>query len=129
MNKIKVYQAENEPVLGYKKGSKERQDVEKTYNQMFKSKVDVPIYIGGKEILTEIRKDILPPHDHQNIVGTFSQASEKHVNDAINNLIENKNDWSNTPWERRCEIFLKAADLLSKKVQGYNYCWHYDRSI
>ena len=118
MNKIKVYQAENEPVLGYKKGSKERQDVEKTYNQMFNSKVDVPIYIGGKEILTENRKDILPPHDHKNIVGTFSQASEKHVNDAINNLIENKNDWSNTPWERRCEIFLKAADLLSKEYRA-----------
>jgi len=118
MNKIKVYQAENEPVLGYKKGSKERQNVEKTYNQMFNSKVDVPIYIGGKEILTENRKDILPPHDHKNIVGTFSQASEKHVNDAINNLIENKNDWSNTPWERRCEIFLKAADLLSKKYRS-----------
>ena len=118
MNKIKVYQAENEPVLGYKKGSKERQNVEKTYNQMFNSKVDVPIYIGGKEILTENRKDIFPPHDHKNIVGTFSQASEKHVNDAINNLIENKNDWSNTPWERRCEIFLKAADLLSKKYRA-----------
>ena len=118
MNKIKVYQAENEPVLGYKKGSKERQNVEKTYNHMFNSKVDVPIYIGGKEILTENRKDILPPHDHKNIVGTFSQASEKHVNDAINNLIENKNDWSNTPWERRCEIFLKAADLLSKKYRA-----------
>ena len=118
MNNIKVYQAENEPVLGYKKGSKERQNVEKTYNQMFNSKVDVPIYIGGKEILTESRKDILPPHDHKNIVGTFSQASEKHVNDAINNLIENKNDWSNTPWERRCEIFLKAADLLSKEYRA-----------
>ena len=118
MNKIKVYQAENEPVLGYKKGSKERQNVEKTYNQMFNSKVDVPIYIGGKEILTENRKDILPPHDHKNIVGTFSQASEKHVNDAINNLIENKNDWSNTTWERRCEIFLKAADLLSKEYRA-----------
>ena len=118
MNKIKVYQAENEPVLGYKKGSKERQNVEKTYNQMFNSKVDVPIYIGGKEILTENRKDILPPHDHKNIVGTFSQASEKHVNDAINNLIENKNDWSNTPWEKRCEIFLKAADLLSKEYRA-----------
>ena len=118
MNKIKVYQAENEPVLGYKKGSKERQNVEKTYNQMFNSKVDVPIYIGGKEILTESRKNILPPHDHKNIVGTFSQASEKHVNDAINNLIENKNDWSNTPWEKRCEIFLKAADLLSKEYRA-----------
>jgi 1-pyrroline-5-carboxylate dehydrogenase len=118
MNKIKIYKAENEPVLGYHKGSKERLDVEKTYNQMFNSKVDVPLYIGSEEILTESRKDILPPHDHKNIVGTFSQASEKHVNDAIENLIQNKSSWSNTPWEKRCDIFLKAADLLSDKYRA-----------
>ena len=118
MNKIKIYKAENEPVLGYHKGSKERLDVEKTYNQMFNSKVDVPLYIGSEEILTESRKDILPPHDHKNIVGTFSQASEKHVNDAIENLIQNKSSWSNTPWEKRCDIFLKTADLLSDKYRA-----------
>ena len=118
MNKIKIYKAENEPVLGYHKGSKERLDVEKTYNQMFNSKIDVPLYIGSEEILTESRKDILPPHDHKNIVGTFSQASEKHVNDAIENLIQNKSSWSNTPWEKRCDIFLKAADLLSDEYRA-----------
>ena len=118
MNKIKIYKAENEPVLGYHKGSKERLNVEKTYNQMFNSKVDVPLYIGSEEILTESRKDILPPHDHKNIVGTFSQASEKHVNDAIENLIQNKSSWSNTPWEKRCDIFLKAADLLADEYRA-----------
>ena len=29
MNKVKQYKAENEPVLGYKAGSKERNNVEK----------------------------------------------------------------------------------------------------
>jgi 1-pyrroline-5-carboxylate dehydrogenase len=118
MKKIKVYKAENEPVLGYKKGSEERANVEKTYNEMFNSKVDVPLYIGSERILTDSRKDILPPHDHKNIVGTFSQASQKHVNEAIENLIENKSSWSNTPWEKRCEIFLKAADLLSNEYRA-----------
>tara|TARA_A200000113_G_C8850519_1_gene350068 strand:+ start:200 stop:1819 length:1620 start_codon:yes stop_codon:yes gene_type:complete len=118
MNKVKQYKAENEPVLGYKAGSKERNNVEKTYNDMFNSKVDVPLYIGGKEILTEKRKNILPPHDHKNIVGTYSQADENHVQDAIENLIENKESWSNTPWEKRCEIFLKAADLLSNEYRA-----------
>ena len=118
MKKIKVYKAENEPVLGYKKGSEERANVEKTYNEMFNSKVDVPLYIGSERILTESKKDILPPHDHKNIVGTFSLASQKHVNEAIENLIENKSSWSNTPWEKRCEIFLKAADLLSNEYRA-----------
>ena len=90
MNKIKFTKQKTNLFSGYHKGSKERLDVEKTYNQMFNSKIDVPLYIGSEEILTESRKDILPPHDHKNIVGTFSQASEKHVNDAIENLIQNK---------------------------------------
>ena len=118
MNKVKIYEAENEPVLGYKKGSKERLNVEKTYNEMFNSKVDIPLYIGSEEILTNDRKNILPPHDHKNIVGTYSQANENHVNDAIKNLLDNKKSWSETPWEKRCEIFLKAADLISKDYRA-----------
>ena len=118
MNKVKLYKAENEPVLGYKLGSEERKNVEKTYNEMFSSKIDIPLYIGGKELLTEKRKNILPPHDHKNIVGTFSQANENHVQDAIENLIENKESWSNTPWNQRCEIFLKAADLLANEYRA-----------
>ena len=118
MNKVKIYEAENEPVLGYKKGSKERLNVEKTYNEMFNSKVDIPLYIGSEEILTNDRKNIHPPHDHKNIVGTYSQSNENHVNDAIKNLLENKKSWSETPWEKRCEIFLKAADLISKDYRA-----------
>ena len=118
MNTIKVYKAKNEPVLGYQKGSVERLNVENTYNQMFNSKVDVPLYIGEEEILTEERKNILPPHDHKNIVGTYSQATKKHVNDAIENLIQNKSSWSNTPWKKRCDIFLKAADLLANEYRA-----------
>ena len=118
MKKVKIYKAENEPVLGYKKGSEERKNIERTYNKMFNSKVDVPLYIGKDEIFTVERKNILPPHDHKNVVGTYSQASEEHVNDAIKNLISNKESWSNTPWEKRCDIFLKAADLLSKKYRA-----------
>ena len=118
MNKVKIYEAENEPVLGYKKGSKERLNVEKNYNEMFNSKVDIPLYIGSEEILTNDRKNILPPHDHKNIVGTYSQANENHVNDAIKNLLENKKSWSETPWEKRCEIFLRAADLISKDYRA-----------
>ena len=118
MNKVKIYEAENEPVLGYKIGSKERLNVEKTYNEMFNSKVDIPLYIGSEEILTNDRKNIHPPHDHKNIVGTYSQSNENHVNDAIKNLLENKKSWSETPWEKRCEIFLKAADLISKDYRA-----------
>ena len=58
---------QNEPVLKYLKGSKERKMVVEFYNEMFNSKIDIPLYIGRK-ILTDERKLILPPHDHRNLL-------------------------------------------------------------
>ena len=118
MEQIKTYQAKNEPVLSYMKGSKERSDVEETYNQMFNSRVDIPLYIGGEKILTNERKNILPPHDHKNVVGTYSVANKKHVENAIENNLKVKESWSNMHWSERCDIFLKAADLVSKEYRA-----------
>ena len=118
MEQINIYQAKNEPVLSYMKGSKERSDVEETYNQMFNSRVDIPLYIGGEKILTNERKNILPPHDHKNVVGTYSVANKKHVENAIENNLKVKESWSNMHWSERCDIFLKAADLVSKEYRA-----------
>ena len=115
MEEIKIYKAQNEPVLSYMKNSKERVNVESTYNNMFNSKVDIPLYIGSEKILTSERKNILPPHDHKNIVGTFSLANKKHVDDAIDNLLDVKESWSTMHWKKRCDIFLLAADLVAGK--------------
>ena len=118
MSTIKIYKAKNEPVLEYLKGSKERKMVVESYNEMFNSKIDIPLYIGSEKILTNERKIILPPHDHKNSIGTYSQANENHVKNAIKNLLENKKSWSETPWKKRCDIFLKAADLISNKYRS-----------
>ena len=118
MSTIKIYKAKNEPVLKYLKGSSERKMVVESYNEMFNSKIDIPLYIGSEKILTNERKIILPPHDHKNSIGTYSQANENHVKNAIKNLLENKKSWSETPWEKRCDIFLKAADLISNKYRS-----------
>ena len=118
MSMTKIYKAKNEPVLEYIKGSNERNKVMESYNEMFNSKIDIPLYIGSEEVLTKERKNILPPHDHKNAIGTYSQANENHVKNAIENLLENKKSWSETPWKKRCDIFLKAADLISNKYRS-----------
>ena len=118
MSTVKIYKAKNEPVLKYLKGSRERKMVVKSYNEMFNSKIDIPLFIGSEKILTNDRKLILPPHDYKNSVGTYSQANQNHVKHAIKNLLENKKSWSETPWEKRCDIFLKAADLISNKYRS-----------
>ena len=118
MSTVKIYKAKNEPVLKYLKGSRERKMVVKSYNEMFNSKIDIPLFIGSEKILTNDRKLILPPHDYKNSIGTYSQANENHVKHAIKNLLENKKSWSETPWKKRCDIFLKAADLISNKYRS-----------
>ena len=118
MSTVKIYKAKNEPVLKYLKGSRERKMVVKSYNEMFNSKIDIPLFIGSEKILTNDRKLILPPHDYKNSIGTYSQANENHVKHAIKNLLDNKKSWSETPWEKRCDIFLKAADLISNKYRS-----------
>ena len=118
MSTVKIYKAKNEPVLKYLKGSRERKMVVKSYNEMFNSKIDIPLFIGSEKILTNDRKLIIPPHDYKNSIGTYSQANENHVKHAIKNLLDNKKSWSETPWEKRCDIFLKAADLISNKYRS-----------
>jgi 1-pyrroline-5-carboxylate dehydrogenase len=103
----------NEETKDYIKGSKERKEVIETYNSMFSEKIDIPLYIGEKEIFTKNKKNITPPHDHQKVVGTYSLCEETHVKDAIRSALDIKNEWTNTAWEERASIFLKAADLIA----------------
>ena len=105
--------ATNEPVKSYIKGSKERVELLNTYKEMYNSNLDIPLYIGGKEIFTNNKQNITPPHDHKHLIGSYSIAEEKHVEDAIDSALNAKEKWSNLPWNHRVAIFLKAAELLA----------------
>ena len=110
---FEVPQLKNENVKDYKKNSEERLEVEKVYDEMYNQNIRIPLYIGNQEIYTEERKDINPPHDNKKIVGSFSLCNEQHVQDAIDNSLSIKNDWTNTSWQKRASIFLKAAELIA----------------
>ncbi|GGE35839.1 L-glutamate gamma-semialdehyde dehydrogenase [Psychroflexus planctonicus] len=105
--------AVNEPVKTYAPGTPERDAVLSTYRKMWESQVEIPLFIGGKEIKSGKTKDILPPHDHQHIVGKYHTAEKKHVQDAIENSLEARKAWADLPWEQRAAVFLKAADLVA----------------
>ena len=45
-----VPKAVNEPVKSYAPGSPERRLLLDTYRKMYNEKVDIPFYIGGKEV-------------------------------------------------------------------------------
>ena len=108
-----VPMASCEPVKNYEPGSEERKEVLDQYQKMFNNSIDIPMYIGNKEVFTNDKRIITPPHDHKNVVGTFNYGGEKEVNDAIEASLKARNKWANMSWENRASIFLKAADLLA----------------
>ncbi|OWP77707.1 L-glutamate gamma-semialdehyde dehydrogenase [Flavobacterium oreochromis] len=108
-----VPKAVNEPVKSYAPNSPERVAVLAAYQEMWNSKVDVPLYIGSEEIRTGNTRTMSAPHDHQHVVGTYHLAEKVHVEQAIANALESRTKWANMAWEQRAAIFLKAAELIA----------------
>jgi len=108
-----VPKAVNEPVKSYAPNSPERLELMATYKKMYNEKVDIPIYIGGKEIRTGKTVSIHPPHEHKHTVGNYHLAEKRHIEDAVTTSMDARKKWAATPWQDRAAIFLRAADLLA----------------
>ena len=109
--------AVNEPVYSYAPGTKERALLKEAIAEARAQQIDVPMYIGSKEVHTDKKVKLTPPHDHQHVLGHYSQGTKEHVKEAIDAALAAKNDWENLPWEQRAAIFLKAAELISTKYR------------
>ncbi|MDE3144633.1 MAG: L-glutamate gamma-semialdehyde dehydrogenase [Bacteroidota bacterium] len=109
----------NEPVLSYAPGSAERATLKKTLAELKSTEADIPMYIGNKEVRTNKKVAIHPPHEIKHTLGYFHAGEEKHVHQAIDAALAAKESWSNVSWENRAAIFLKAADLMSTKYRSY----------
>lgn len=104
---------QNEPVLNYGPRSVERATLKAALDKARSEQIDIPMYIGGKEVRTGKTLEIRPPHDHKHILATYHDGDKTHVNAAIDAALAAKTDWENLPWEQRASIFLKAADLVA----------------
>ena len=105
--------AVNDTIKGYAPGSPERKEVLDTYKEMYNSTIEVPLYINGENIKTEDVVTMSPPHNHKHALGTYHKAEKKHIELAIASAMEARKKWSQTPWEQRAAIFLRAAELIS----------------
>ncbi len=107
----------NEPVNSYAPGTKERALLETAIKEARAQEVDVPMYIGEKEVRTGNKAKLTPPHDHQHVLGYYHEGTKSHVEDAIHAALTAKEKWENLPWEQRAAVFLKAAELISTKYR------------
>lgn len=103
----------NEEVRTYASGSRDRAELAETISQLKEHQIDIPMIIGGKEVRTGHLQEIRAPHDHQEVLATYHMGSAEHVRLAIDAALMARQRWSETPWEHRASVFLKAASLLS----------------
>jgi 1-pyrroline-5-carboxylate dehydrogenase len=109
----------NEPVLNYAPGSPEKKRLKEVLAELKKEQADIPMYIGGKEIRTNNKTAIRPPHETAHTLGHFHYGEELHVKQAIDAALAAKDSWAAMSWENRANIFLKAADLIATKYRPY----------
>ncbi|MFA7116270.1 MAG: L-glutamate gamma-semialdehyde dehydrogenase [Bacteroidales bacterium] len=109
---------ENEPILSYLEGSKERIDLEKELDRLSSENLDIPLIIGGKEVRTNDIVEISAPHDHSLCLGHYHRAGKKEVQMAIDAALRAHEDWDNLDWTVRASILLKIAELLSTKYRA-----------
>ncbi len=105
--------AKNEPILSYAPGTKERKELKAKLDELRSKEVEIPMYIGSKEVKTDKKVRIYPPHDINHTLGYYYQGGEAEVKQAIDAALAAKPAWENLSWEHRASIFLKIADLIS----------------
>ena len=106
---------ENEPVLGYAPGSKERAELKARLKEMLANPVVVPNIIAGREVETGDLVKMTCPHNHKQELGSYHRAGPKEAEMAIAAANEAKLEWSRMQWSSRATVLLKAAELLAGK--------------
>jgi 1-pyrroline-5-carboxylate dehydrogenase len=109
---------QNEPVLGYAPGTKEREALQQALKELKAQPVDIPMYIGAEEVRTGEKVALHPPHEHARVLGYFHKGDAAHVSRAIQAALSAKQQWANLSWAGRAGIFLKAADLIATKYRA-----------
>ena len=76
-------------------------------------RIDIPLFIGGREVRTGDTAQSVMPHNHAHILADWHRATAKHVRQAIDAAREARREWANWAWEDRAAVFLRAAEMLS----------------
>lgn len=112
-----IPEPQNEPVLEYRPGSRERAELKAVLEEMLANPVEVPSIIGGREINSGDLVTMTAPHDHEQVLGTYHRAGPREAEMAIDAANEAKVAWSGMQWSSRATVLLKAAELLAGKYR------------
>jgi 1-pyrroline-5-carboxylate dehydrogenase len=105
--------AHNEPVREYAPGSTERESLQLRLEEMRRTRIEVPLVIGGRDVTAVATRPAVMPHDKDHVLADVHQGGAEHVRQAIGAASAAWRDWSRWPWEDRASVFLRAAELLA----------------
>ena len=106
-------QPENEPILNYEVGSKEREKLEKEINKQLSEIIEIPCIINGEEVYTNNTVTQVVPHNHKHVLANVHLAGKNEMKNACSAAVSAQNSWIELGLEERSKIFDKCADLLA----------------
>ncbi|MFB9377234.1 L-glutamate gamma-semialdehyde dehydrogenase [Kineococcus gynurae] len=104
----------NEPVHSYAPGSPERKLLTDQLTEQAANPVELTQTIGGVQSLGGgERVDVVQPHRHAAVLGTFGGATHADARAAVEAATAAAPAWAAMGYDDRAAVFLRAADLLS----------------
>ncbi|XP_069162775.1 delta-1-pyrroline-5-carboxylate dehydrogenase, mitochondrial isoform X2 [Procambarus clarkii] len=114
---ITDFSVENEPVMGYLPGSRERTELEAAIAKHESQVAEVPIMIGDQEYRTDLVQHQVMPHKHSHKLAKFYYATSELVQKAIDTAMAARVNWERIPLNEKFDMWLKAADLMAGKYR------------
>jgi 1-pyrroline-5-carboxylate dehydrogenase len=108
-----IPEVKNEPIKSYAPGSPERKELKNKLAELRAVELEIPMMIGGKEVYTDNKVRMFPPHEIKHTLGFYNQGDGSHVQMAIDAALAAREKWNSMSWQHRSAIFLKAADLIA----------------
>ncbi|KAI1890507.1 hypothetical protein AGOR_G00154410 [Albula goreensis] len=106
-------EVKNEPILGFKEGSKERAELLKALQEVRNTTEEIPCVVGDEHIWTKDIRYQLSPFNHSHKVAKFCYADKDLLNRAIQASIAARREWDLKPIQDRAQVLFKAADIIS----------------
>jgi 1-pyrroline-5-carboxylate dehydrogenase len=104
----------NEPVHEYAPGSPERARLQAKLAELAANPTELRQVIGGVHRDADgVAEQVVQPHRHSSVIGSFHNATQADVSDAIEAASTAAAEWRDLPFDERAAVFLRAADLLS----------------
>ncbi|MEV0359010.1 L-glutamate gamma-semialdehyde dehydrogenase [Nocardia sp. NPDC050697] len=104
----------NEPIHTYAPATPERERLRAKLTEIAEQQVEIPLVIGGKHRPgTGTRHEIVTPHRHSHVLGTYTDTTHEEAQSAIDAALTAAEGWRALPFDERAAVLLRAADLLS----------------